>query len=333
MNIGKKPLIGDCVNSQNNLWPKLNDKFMSEASINPQFSNWLFADRQLARGLKGEMSFYHPLGPEQILRYFKYLNGFNLDTTALPAKARYLIDMAYMRDKRLLKDLGLYSPKLDKLLLEISKYNATDYWFYTKVPDITGDNIERVLDFGAGHGRQANLFFEPELHNGQRSMVSVDGIPGSYITAYNYYFALGINIQELLLDDSLGGSELVAKESSIMHIPTWRLNQLQARSTDLIICVQVLREISLEVLDFVLEQFQRVLKVGGFIYVRDHIDRHNPNGADQDAYLEKYGFRKEWSPDFKDKSDYFGLEHRIHGLPRIWRLTDNNEPNSIRIAH
>ena len=303
-------------------WTKLTEVFVQDSASFPHLSKWLFADRQLARGQRTEMSFYEPLGPDQILRYFNYLKGFKLDTTALPPKARDLVDLAYSRDRKMLEELGLYSPSLDKHLLAISAYNATDYWFFTQVPQITGDPVQSVLDFGAGHGRQANLLLAPQLQSVPRSLVSVDGIVGSYVTAYNYYLAIGNEVQETLLAANRETTNLTAEPSKVLHIPTWRLNQIQDQSIDLIICVQVLREISVETLDFVLQQFQRIVKKNGFIYIRDHVDRHNPNGANQSEYLMRYGFELEWSPKFIDKPDNGLNNHRIHGLPRIWRLTN-----------
>jgi len=152
-------------------------------------------------------------------------------------------------------------------------------------------------------------------------LISVDGIVGSYVTAYNYYSALGIEVQEQLLSENLESRNLTAGNSRVLHLPSWRMNQIEDHSIDQIICVQVLREISVDILEFALQQFQRILKKNGSIYIRDHIDRHNPNGADQTASLIKYGFRLEWAPNFLDKPDHGSHLHRIHGLPRMWRNT------------
>ncbi|MDE4146434.1 class I SAM-dependent methyltransferase [Phaeobacter gallaeciensis] len=171
-----------------------------------------------------------------------------------------------------------------------------------------------VLDFGAGHGRQANLW--SGASDDLETFIAVDAVPGPYLTQRLYYRALGLDLNDYL-DIPDEKFSLVGGREKVNHLPSWRMDLIPENSVDLIIAVQVLRELTPEFLIFSLRQFKRILRQGGSPYIRDHIGFHNVNGADQDRILHSFGFMPEWQPNWRDQVD-------VHGVPRRWGNPDIN---------
>jgi SAM-dependent methyltransferase len=131
-----------------------------------------------------------------------------------------------------------------------------------------------------------------------------------------YYTSLGHRVYEYLdRRDEAFSLERDESEFDVFHFPTWQMKQLPSGYFDMICCVQVLREISVDVLLSVLETFARVLRPGGALYIRDHVLFHNSNGLPQEELLIAHGFHLEYFPRVRDGAE-------VHGIPRIWRKFD-----------
>ena len=149
-------------------------------------------------------------------------------------------------------------------------------------------------------------------------MVAIDGIPGSYLTQRAYYHGLGLTVSDYIDIADTGRNFIFAEEASksqVLHIPTWRMDLLPNGYFDLVICVQVLKEIPRRLLVRVIKEFARVLKPGGSVYIRDHLQFHNPNHMPVDELLKTSGFILEFQPHVRDRVE-------IHGVPRVWRKID-----------
>jgi hypothetical protein len=173
-----------------------------------------------------------------------------------------------------------------------------------------------VLDFGAGYGRLGAVWGAPD--NGM-TYIATDCIETSYVLQNLFlssiaddnfieYFDFAFE-RKNMLEDGL-------KENSIYHIPSWALGTLPKHSVDLISSVFVLPEIShYGLLDFV-QQADHLVKLGGQIYLRDHLyqnDRAGHDGAHRfntQALLENIGFEETYRGTYKDNVE-------LYGTPRV----------------
>jgi hypothetical protein len=83
----------------------------------------------------------------------------------------------------------------------------------------------------------------------------------------------------------------------------------------MVCCVQVLKELPRRLVVHVLQEFARILRPGGSIYIRDALLHHHPNMLPIDDLLLAQGFLPEFTPRVRDRV-------QIHGVPRIWRKID-----------
>lgn len=266
-------------------------------------ASWAHLSKRLSEGALGEIGFDGFDGPSMVRRMIGWIDHFEYPAPVDSPRLQVLGDEALRRDTRAVRALGLEPAQM--ALSNVARYSAQDFWFQREaVPARRGDRMATVLDFGAGHGRQATLWRKTGS-----TMVAVDAIAGPYLAQRAYARALGWPVA-----DYLDGAEAWA-QGDYAHLPGWRMDLIPDGSVDMIIAVQVLRELTKPMLAFALMQFVRVLRPGGRIYVRDHIGFHNVNAVDQDAALHAHGFSLEWRPHWVDRRD-------VHGIPRIWRKTD-----------
>ncbi len=198
----------------------------------------------------------------------------------------------------------------------VDYYNAEDYVFQNPYPDTDRTTVTRVLDFGAGFGRQLNMWSQnvPEL-----VFCGVDAIEGGYMTQNFYYKNSGTLPVYEYIDDP--GNFNISDAPGIYHIPSWRFDLVPDNFFDLIIGVFVLDEIGRNTALYSLDQFTRCLKPGGKIYARDHnCGTAGGNGLNMDLEIENRGFVLEFRPHIMDRAE-------IWGLPRIYRKIDHSWPD------
>lgn len=220
-----------------------------------------------------------------------------------------LIEKSEKTDREALSVLGL---NLDFSFYRknIGINNAHDFLLPQLYPVPGRYKIGRVLDFGAGFGRQANLWTEDPSN----LYVGIDAVPKPYCLQHVYYGSLNRPFRDYISDP---GNFSFGKDSKgIMHIPTWRYDLLPDNYFDLVSCVQVLPELNSKLIKKMLEEFLRVLKPGGMLYIRDHAATWKPAGkVNVDAYLKKLGYVLEFTPHIINDKD-------LHGIPRIYRKPD-----------
>ncbi|MFN8277452.1 MAG: putative sugar O-methyltransferase [Chitinophagales bacterium] len=298
---------------------ELNKRFFSLLADDKKFIknfivNWEYIDKARKREANSEVvdaaDFFKYNGPEDLVLWFNWLR-FQQGQFISMNNVAPLIATSESTDKEIFNRLGLpfEHPNYSN---NIGLDNALDFYFPTMYPAPERYKISRVLDFGAGFGRQANLYTRPEAGY---TYIAMDAIPKSYCLQHLYFKTLNRGVVDYLDNPSAFSLDL-NKESGFYHLPTWRYDLIPSGSLDLVICVQVLPELSSELVRKMISEFSRMLKPGGMIYIRDHKDKWVPAGkVDKDAVLLKNGFVKEYEGHVMDKED-------IHGIPRIWRKKD-----------
>ncbi|HLE57341.1 MAG TPA: class I SAM-dependent methyltransferase, partial [Rhodothermia bacterium] len=270
---------------------------------------WAYQDRRSSKyDADLPQDFYTYNGPEDLLKWFNWLlKAPNPNYLDGPDHERLIVASRAL-DEGLFDRFGLVFPDSEVYDRTIGTANAQDFQFPQVYPGPERQRIGSMVDFGAGYGRQANLWVQrrPDL-----TYVSVDGIPLSYCLQHFYYSNLPSELRDYVVEP--GEFSVRLNDPGIYHLPTWRLDLLPSNSFDLVTCVQVLPELSRTMLDYALHNFHRVLKPGGALYIRDHDRQWRPgHGRNTNRVLSRLGFELEFHPQVIDRVE-------IWGVPRVWR--------------
>jgi SAM-dependent methyltransferase len=269
--------------------------------------NWHYQDGQEGTYPEGQpQNFFEYSGPEDLITWFRWIRS------PMP---NYLPEemMAPLMAESIERDREIFNlhniPQNDGHFDSYAILNAQDYLFTHLYPTPDRQSIKNVLDFGAGYGRHSNLF---SRYVESLTYLAVDAIPLSYCLQ-NF----SLQQMELPFYEYVGSAdefEISDDAPGLYHLPTWRTDLLPENYFDVILCTQVLPELSPQLVSFIIMQFVKTLKSGGMLYIRDHEDRFNPSNINIAFLLAKAGFTLEFRPWVTDGDD-------IHGIPRIWRLT------------
>jgi len=270
---------------------------------------WDYQVKRQRRKLKADgnepENFFEYNGPDDLARWLNWLK--EPSPHYLPASLLDpLTELSQSVDSKVFAKLGLdinwtnYRDNIDLM-------NAHDYVFPNLYPHPKRFAIRNILDFGAGYGRQANLWTN-KLD--AFTYVGMDAIPKSYCLQNLYYSSLDkpffdyIEQPDLTVDFST---------NAIYHIPTWRHDLLPDHSFDLVMCVQVLPELNSTLVRKMIAVFDRILKPGAMLYVLDHGVKWKPGGRmNIDQHIMDSGFVLEFRPHVIDDVE-------VHGIPRIYR--------------
>ncbi|MFI5151032.1 MAG: class I SAM-dependent methyltransferase [Bacteroidia bacterium] len=213
-------------------------------------------------------------------------------------------------DTKIISGLGLQYD-FSSYAKNVGINNVHDYLFPNFYPVPERNRIKNIIDFGAGYGRQANLWASGKTEG---IFLGMDAIPNSYCLQNLYYHQLGRPVYDYVEDPK--SFKIDSSKSGIYHLPTWRYDLLPDNTFDLIMFVQVLPELNSKLIRTMMKVFHRVLKPGGAIYIRDHASIWKPAGKmDVAGFLAENGFVLEFQP-------HLILDGDIHGIPRIWRKID-----------
>jgi len=270
-------------------------------------ASWSYQEFLTERRGHADMDTGAFLGPANIKQWLDFTaSGMSAYDYLSPERMAPVVQKSLNFDKAFLNAHGLEHD--DQCLLKVAAYNAEDYIFQNFYPVPERQKIKRILDFGGGYGRQINLWSGDE---NLEDFVMVDAIPNSYCMQSVYCRSSGLDVNEYLdAPDTM--TIRPSSEPTVHHLPTWRLDLLPDEYFDAITCIQVLTELNSSLCLYVLQQFHRVLRPGGMLYIRDHDSRFAPNKISLPAVLPNFGFVLEFRPHGVDQKE-------IHGIPKIWR--------------
>lgn len=250
-------------------------------------------------------------GPQHLGRWFDWSAPFAFPDWFLTDDDPVVQRIA-ARDLACLERLGIdHDPAV---VADFARYTAQDLRLTRCYPMPARFRPRVVLDLGPGNGRLANAFLDGD--EPVETVIAVEGIAGPYLTQRAYYTGLGLQVADYLDTDDPGGFDVAAAatDHDVVHLPTWRLDLVPDASVDLVCAVQVLKELPAATVHFVLEHLGRVVRPGGAVYVRDHLEGHDLTGLPTDDLLVAQGFALEFAPQVRDRVD-------LHGLPRLFRRT------------
>lgn len=268
-------------------------------------ASWRHLEKRLSEGALHDMGFTGFDGVPLIARMLRWIDRFEYPCTIDDPRLDNFATQILSGDAKALRTLGLDPASFN--LPAVARYTAQDLFFQRlAVPIARDDRPRAVLDFGAGHGRLVPFWIRDT-----ETVYAADATPGPYLAQRLWARAHGCDV-----NDYIDAPEtFVSRSGALNHLPSWRLDLIPTGDLDLVIAVQVLRELSKAMLAYAVAEFARMLRPGGRLYIRDHIGFHNVNAADLDALLTATGFVLEWRPHLVDRRD-------IHGLPRIWRRAE-----------
>jgi len=272
---------------------------------------WDYQKIRNKRGVQYDESlpqdFFSYKGKEDMVKWMNWFSASYPDY--FPSELiKPLIESSIEVDKKILQNLGL-DFNFSNYHKNIGLNNAHDFLFPNLYPVPERNKVKNVIDFGAGYGRQANLFTN-KIFDGV--FVGIDAIPNSYCLQHLYYSNLGKSFTDYI--DA--PEKFRIEKQGIYHLPTWRTDLLPENYFDLVMCVQVLPELNSTLVKHMMKQFHRALKPGGMLYIRDHSSVWKPAGKiNVDEFLSENGFSLEFKPHIINDKD-------LHGIPRIWRKND-----------
>lgn len=252
--------------------------------------------------------FFDYKGKEDLVKWMNWFGKEPYKNYINPDILNDLIKKSHETDEAILSKLGL-TYDFNVYDGTVGLNNAHDFFIPQMYPVPERNKIKTVVDFGAGNGRQANLWSRND-----RTFIGIDAIPSSYCLQNLYYHNLTNNVTDYIeVGDEF---KLDTKKKGIFHLPTWRMDLIPPSSCDLVICIQVLGELNAKLIKWVGSQFERILKPGGMLYIRDNgRSVKMATSFDYDNYFSNHGFSLEYWGYIINDSD-------IHGIPRIYRKHD-----------
>jgi len=288
-----------------------NDKIV----VHPWMIEWEWAE-----------SYHKYNGPEDLLRWMKWTNQNPVNQIIPSHLLEDGIRLVESRNRSIIETL---LPGTEYDFRNLDETTALDYFFLNLIPRPKHRQVRTVLDFGAGFGRQVNLWWQK---NPGLSFTAMDGIETAYCLQNLYYQFFTPSLNEYADQPD---TFQISEKPGIYHLPTWRTDLLPTDFFDVIINVQVLQEINENLVLHMLNEFKRCLKPGGALYVRDHESRWQPaHHIDIASWLRKEGFHLEFFPYWVDDAHHDRavpnqpVQPDIHGIPRIWRKQDPERPHS-----
>jgi len=299
---------------QQDILNKFKQTFRNDQSfIKDWIVTWEYQERRKKRkvnygeGLPEEFYVYD--GPKDIGQWINWMLNVEKSNFIISDEFKSWSKLSKTLDDKVFHDIN-YEIDAERYFKGLGNYNAQDFYYANLIPYPNEDGQLKVLDFGAGFGRQSNLWtqIKPDC-----IYVGMDAIPKSYCLQHYYYSQTGKLQQEYILDPE--NFSLKNAQPGIHHLPTWRWDLIPDNYMDKILLVQVLQEMNVKLVKEMIKTFHRILKPGGSLYIRDKETQFRPaHRLDTNKLLKEVGFTLEYRAHLLHKKE-------VHGIPRIWRKT------------
>jgi len=227
-------------------------------------------------------------------------------------------------EAKLLKSSQIHQSLMTKIfttpIIEDKPHTGYDIWnaIDTHIVDSQCADVHTVLDFGAGYGRLGAMFSNDERGG---SYIAVDCVEVSYLLQNLFLSSMAPERFHEYMDYAIERRPFAIETqaaNAIYHVPSWKMNLVPDASVDVITSVFVLPEVNdFALLEFV-EQARRVVRQGGYIYIRDHLYHNAKSGhlgghrQDTPSLLEAAGFKLIYQGKYRDNID-------IYGTPRVYQ--------------
>ena len=194
---------------------------------------------------------------------------------------------------------------------------------YSAIKTLCKDLPESInhLDIGSGLGTHSAY----SLKAFDAVFYSIEASPHTYGVQRNFYKFLSqgagtyldlVECENFNLDRK-AIAELVNNDTErkyrIKHVPSWYFDVIADQSIDLVTASWVLNEVAIAGILWLMSQTSRVLKRGGYVYLRDSMKlkplRHMIN---YDELLVKMGFAEVHKSNVVNRVDFYGI-------PRVYR--------------
>ena len=209
-----------------------------------------------------------------------------------------------------------WQEKFDVYIRSTASVKAQDYSFIKRYAPSLSAPVH--LDIGPGLG--ANAIYSLKALGS--TYISLEASPYSYMVQRDFFRYLACEFPYLDMVDAesfgISTQELtkVLNASSnlrIRHLPSWNFDQLDNSCVDLASATWVLNEVNPAGIVWLLTQTMRVIKRGGYFYIRDSgLRKPLRHGLDYDRILQENGFELVKRLDIQNRID-------MHGIPRIYK--------------
>lgn len=197
-------------------------------------------------------------------------------------------------------------------------FRTQDYCFIKKFAKKLPLEKPRHLDLGPGLGTQAIYSLESfdsvyySLEAGKETYELQRLFFRFLSSIYGTYLDL-VECENFYISDSAVKKELnLNSDYRIKHVPSWRFKLIDDNTIDLVTAVFVLNDLNEAGLLWLLSNSSRVLKKGGYFYIRDSgKSKPGKNQLKYDEILSRLGFVEVKRLDIKNRDD-------MHGIPRIF---------------
>ncbi len=280
------------------LFQDLVEAFRRErASAGSGLVDWQYIRHKAKTEDQRQLAEWH--GKESLLHWIRIMGA----TRPMECGYRLLISLLEESNafhERLFENLG---QRFDTGSMDLS--NAVDFHVCSLLP-----HVQSVLDYGAGHGRQAFLFSRIPGIN----IFANDAVETSYFSQYYVFRTLGFPLWEYF-DHQVSLPEFLAtKESKVIHLPTWRNDLIPDASLDLVLFVWCFSEMSSDAALHAIDTCTKKLKEGGYVYLRDEPHSHGLS-------MEKEFVLRGFLPVFQPWTLPGDL--KMNGIPRLYRYLPN----------
>ena len=213
----------------------------------------------------------------------------------------------------------IQNKKIDSYIDCLSQTKAQDFAFISTYSDL--ENMKQITHIDIGPGLGSHAMWSVRGFNA--SYIGIDALPYSYAvqriflrTAALFYKLRYIDViqaETLKVDKNIIIDCLNKRDGNIKQVPSWLFDYVEDDSIDLVTATWVLNEVNTPGILWLLSHCNRVLKPGGYLYIRDsNVLKPLRHKIKYDELLIDYGYKKIHQLEVVNRVDFYGI-------PRIYK--------------